>query len=67
MNVLRFAPRMDAVMLVQVRNPRSGLWLKVDTVKGTIAGYKKTPGPYKNIPKHRRRRHGAEAPIPRID
>lgn len=29
--------------LVQVRNPRSGEWVKVDTAKGLIVGHREKP------------------------
>jgi hypothetical protein len=36
--------------LVQLKNPRSGLYVKVDRGEGRIVGHKKSPGPYKNVP-----------------
>jgi len=36
--------------LVQIRNPRTGHYVKIDLVAGNIIGHKVTPGPYKNIP-----------------
>jgi hypothetical protein len=36
--------------LVQLQNPRSGKYVKVDRTAGTIVAYKKTDGPYKNVP-----------------
>lgn len=36
--------------LVQIRNPRSDRYVKIDRREGLILAYKKTPGPYKNIP-----------------
>ena len=35
--------------LVQVRNPRSDRYIKIDRTRGLIIGYKKTPGPYKHV------------------
>ena len=35
--------------LVQVRDPRSGLYVKIDRAAGRILGYKKSAGPYKNV------------------
>jgi hypothetical protein len=35
---------------VQLKNPRSGLYVKVDRTRGLIVGHKKSRGPYKNIP-----------------
>lgn len=36
--------------LVQVKNPRSNRYIKIDRSKGVILGTKSTSGPYKNIP-----------------
>jgi hypothetical protein len=38
------------VDLVQVQNPKTGLYVKIDRDKGVIVGHKKTNGPYGNIP-----------------
>ena len=35
---------------VQIRNPKTGLWVKVDRERGVIVSHKRTPGPYKNVP-----------------
>ena len=35
---------------VQVKNPVSGHWVKLDTRSGKIVDHKKSPGPYKGIP-----------------
>lgn len=35
---------------VQLKNPRSGLYVKVDRTRGLIVSYKKSEGPYKNVP-----------------
>lgn len=37
--------------IVQLLNPRSKRWIKVDRLLGKIVSHKKTPGPYKGIPK----------------
>ena len=37
--------------VVQIKNPKSGHWVKIDRSKGKIVDHKTTPGPYKNIPK----------------
>jgi hypothetical protein len=34
---------------VQVKNPRTDRWVKVDTKTGKIVDQKKTPGPYKGV------------------
>ncbi len=36
--------------LVQIKNPRTGKYVKIDTEKRKIIGHKKSEGPYKNIP-----------------
>lgn len=36
--------------LVQIRNPHSGLYVKINRTEGTIVGHKKSEGPYKNVP-----------------
>ena len=36
---------------VQVKNPVSGHWVKLDTRSGRIVGHKKSPGAYKGIPR----------------
>jgi hypothetical protein len=36
--------------VVQIRNPKSGLYMKIDRAAGMILGHKKSEGPYKGIP-----------------
>lgn len=36
--------------VVQVRNPKTDRYVKIDRGAGKIIGQKKTPGPYKNVP-----------------
>ncbi len=36
---------------VQVRNPITDRWVKLDTRTGRILDTKKSPGPYKNVPR----------------
>jgi hypothetical protein len=36
--------------VVQLRNPRSGHYVKVDRTHGRIPDTKKTRGPYRNVP-----------------
>jgi len=36
--------------IVQVKNPRTGRYVKIDRTKGKIISSKKSPGPYKGIP-----------------
>lgn len=35
--------------VVQVKNPRSGHYIKIDRTAGKIISHKKSSGPYKNI------------------
>ena len=41
--------------IVQVKNPRSGKYVKIDRAKGKILDHKKSEGPYKNIPVARKK------------
>ena len=43
----RMAKKKD---IVQVRNPRSGHFVKIDRSEGKIIDHKKTSGAYKNVP-----------------
>ena len=36
--------------VVQVKNPRSGHYVKIDRTEGKIVSHKKSEGQYKNIP-----------------
>jgi hypothetical protein len=36
--------------IVQVKNPKTEMYVKVDRTEGKIISNKQTPGPYKNIP-----------------
>ncbi len=36
--------------IVQVKNPRSGRYVKINRSDGKILDHKKSKGPYKNIP-----------------
>lgn len=36
--------------IVQVRSPRTGRYLKIDRTLGLIVAFKKSEGPYKNVP-----------------
>jgi hypothetical protein len=42
--------------IVQVRNPKSGRYVKIDRTKGRIIAHKKSAGPYKNVPVARKRK-----------
>ncbi|MGP8337039.1 MAG: hypothetical protein ACT6FC_02250 [Methanosarcinaceae archaeon] len=41
--------------IVQVKNPKSGHYVKIDRSIGKILSYKKTEGAYKNVPIARKR------------
>lgn len=36
--------------VVQVKNPKTDRYVKIDRSAGRILGHKPTPGPYKNVP-----------------
>ena len=40
---------------VQIKNPKTGLYVRMNKAKGTITGHKKTPGPYKGVPVAKKR------------
>lgn len=42
--------------VVQVKNPRSGHYVKIDRAAGRILSHKKTEGPYANVPIARKRK-----------
>ncbi len=44
--------------VVQVKNPRTDRYVKIDRDAGRIVAHKKTPGPYKNIPVARNHSEG---------
>lgn len=35
---------------VQIRNPRTGAYVKIDREEAVILGVKRSKGPYKNVP-----------------
>ncbi len=41
--------------VVQVKNPRTGRYVKIDRSAGKILDHKKSDGPYKGVPVARRR------------
>jgi hypothetical protein len=47
--------RAKKVDVVQVKNPRSGKYVKIDRSRGKIIAHKKSDGPYKNVPIARKR------------
>lgn len=42
--------------IVQVKNPKSGHYVKIDRSQGKIIDHKKSEGPYKNVPIARKRK-----------
>ena len=42
--------------VVQVKNPRTGHYVKIDRTAGKIVAHKKSDGPYKGIPVARKRK-----------
>jgi len=42
--------------LVQVKNPRSNRYVKIDRTDGRIVSHKKTTGPYKGVPVARKKK-----------
>ena len=36
--------------IIQVKNPKTGHYVKIDRTEGIIVSQKKSPGPYKDIP-----------------
>ncbi len=42
--------------VVQIKNPKSGRYVKIDRSKGRIIDHKKSEGPYKNVPIARKRK-----------
>ena len=36
--------------IVQIRNPKSGHYVKIDRAQGRIISHKKSEGPYKDVP-----------------
>jgi len=41
--------------VVQVKNPKTGKYVKIDREKGRIVAHKKSVGPYKNVAVARKR------------
>ena len=42
--------------IVQIKNPKTGRYVKIDRSKGRITGHKKSYGPYKNVPVARKKK-----------
>lgn len=41
--------------VVQIKNPKSGHYVKIDRSAGKIVGHKKSSGPYKDVPVARKK------------
>ena len=41
--------------VVQIKNPRTGRYVKIDRSVGKIIGHKKSPGVYKGVPVARKK------------
>lgn len=41
--------------VVQIKNPKSGHYVKIDRSAGKIVAHKKSSGPYKNVPVARKK------------
>lgn len=42
--------------VVQIKNPKSGKYVKIDRSAGKIIGHKKSDGPYKGVPVARKKK-----------
>ena len=42
--------------IVQVKNPKTGRYVKIDREEGMIIAHKKSQGPYKDVPIARKRK-----------
>jgi hypothetical protein len=51
--------------IVQIKNPRTGHYVKIDRSEGRVLSHKKSPGPYKGVPIFRARSAESRAPSPR--
>lgn len=49
--------------IVQVRNPKTNRYIKIDRDLGLVIGYKDTPGPWKDVPIARRRPPRVDVPV----
>lgn len=43
-------------VVVQIKNPKTGHYVKIDRSKGKIISHKKSEGPYKGVPVARKRK-----------
>ena len=43
------------IKIVQVKNPKTGKYVKIDREKGRIVAHKKSEGPFKNVAVARKR------------
>jgi hypothetical protein len=46
----------DKPDVVQVKNPKTGHYVKIDRTKGRIISHKKSEGPYKGVPVARKKK-----------
>ena len=46
---------MSKKRIVQVKNPKTGKYVKIDRAKGRIMSHKKSDGPYKGVTVARKR------------
>jgi len=46
----------EKAKIVQVKNPKTGRYVKINREEGLIVSHKKTEGPYKNVPVARKRK-----------
>jgi len=42
--------------VVQIKNPKTGRYVKIDRAAGRIIGHKKSPGIYKGVPVARKKK-----------
>ena len=48
-SIFKEKPKLRDERFVQLRNPKTKKYVKIDKVKGLIVAHKKTRGPYKGI------------------
>jgi len=51
--ILKMAKNKD---IVQIKNPKSGKYVKIDRSEGKIISHKKSDGPYKGVPVARKKK-----------
>jgi len=50
---------------VQTKNPKTGLYVKINKTDGVIVAHKKTPGPFKGIPFARQKKESTPKELTR--